>query len=78
MRTISENLSELKRDKQKLAEFIAKSNPSLVCAAAEIAEVLRELEKVARVALNTSATHDGMKNCELLAKARAALNNAEN
>ena len=78
MRTIAENLSALKRNKRSLAEFIAKSNPSLVCAAAEIAEALRELERVARVALDTSSTHDGMKNCELLAKARAALNKAEN
>lgn len=78
MRTISENLSELKHDKRSRAEFIAKSNPSLVCAAAEIAEALRELEMVARVALDTSATHDGMNNCELLAKARAALNKSEN
>lgn len=77
MKTISENLSGIKHDKQALAEFIAKSNPSLVCASAEIAEALRELERVARVAFDTSATHDGMKNCELLAKARAALQKAE-
>ena len=39
--TIGEKLQSIKHDKQATAEFIAKSNPSLVCAAPDLLEALR-------------------------------------
>jgi len=42
----------------------------------ELLDALKTLLKISEKELNQSATHDGLKNCEALAKARQAIKEA--
>ena len=51
-------------------------NANQIAAAPDLLSALIALEKASRKALDTSATHDGLKNCKILVEARIAIEKA--
>ena len=52
------------------------ANARLISAAPDLLSSLVALEKASREALDTSATHEGLKNCKILVEARIAIEKA--
>ena len=52
------------------------ANARLISAAPDLLSALIALEKASREALDTSATHEGLKNCKILVEARIAIEKA--
>lgn len=53
-----------------------KANAHLIAAAPDLLSALIALEKASREVLDTSATHEGLKNCKILVEARIAIEKA--
>lgn len=76
--TIGEKLQSIKRDKQATADFIAKTNPSLVCAAPELLAALERARD--HLIMDIDRDRKGLHSHdtpEALAQARAAIAKAE-
>jgi hypothetical protein len=64
-------------DADKWGRHHADANSRLICAAPDLLAALESLTEAASKQLPQGSDHDGLTNCDLLAKARAAIAKAD-